>query len=115
MYGNNLTKSLQINYSVFVNKFCPTNWKVTRDIISIPFHKFIIGIHDIKPDLAGVFIDYLVRRGICELLSIQFKDRSADLAQTVSSMYDTKFPFNLDDSYKIIKQKIFYIMYLLFH
>lgn len=108
MYGNNLTKRiksfLQVNdYSVFVNKFCPTNWKVTRDIISIPFNKFIIGIHYIKPDLAGVFIDYLIRRGICELLSIQFKDRSADLAQTVSSIYDTKFPFNLDDSYKISK------------
>lgn len=106
--GKNLTKRiksfLQVNdFSVFVNKFCPTNWKVTRDIISIPFNKFIIGIHHIKPDLAGNFIDYLVRRGICELLSIQFKDRSADLAQTVSSINDTKFPFNLDDSYKVSK------------
>lgn len=55
-----------------------TNFQTNDNIISEYAQKIIQNLHDISPPITGVFIDYLIRRIICEIQMQNFVDnRSA--------------------------------------
>jgi len=55
-----------------------TNGKVIEKILDDKTTTFIKTLHDIEPSITGTFIDYLIRRVICEIKNINFTDNRAN-------------------------------------
>ena len=91
--------------------------KTTKLILNNVCITFIKTLHMIEPSLIGVFLDYLMRRIICEKTNKIFCDNRADtfcnITQTSVSNNDKEFifsnlPISMNDSYKNVKDTIHY-------
>lgn len=82
----------------------------TKTILNYECTHFIKYLHDIDPSLAGVFLDYLIRRIISEQTNIVFEDsRSNWNIQYMEYMLDcVNLPTSISDSYKIVKDTACY-------
>ena len=110
-YGNkpmvgNLTQRIKIFDNIpcyrYIIKNVFNNIDILRDNISFRYIlnvnsvKFIKKIHSIEPRLNGSFLNYLIRRIICEITDKEFYDQRAnDLCQNIT--LDKKEELNLED------------------
>ena len=76
-----------------------------RYILNVNSVKFIKKIHSIEPRLNGSFLNYLIRRIICEMLNKEFYDQRAnDLCQNIT--LDKKEELNLEDKKEEDKKEL---------
>ena len=76
-----------------------------RYILNVNSVKFIKKIHSIEPRLNGSFLNYLIRRLICEIIDKEFYDQRAnDLCQNIS--LDKKEELNLEDKKEDKKEEL---------
>ena len=105
---NYIIKNIFDNIDILQDK------KKTKNILNSECINFIKKLHTIQPSLIGTFIDYLMRRIICEKTNKTFYDSRADSwilgSLSASSSWDDKqskfikeLVITINNSYKIVK------------
>lgn len=97
---NYLIKSV-FNNTDILNKNKTTENILTQDCINI-----ITKLHSIEPSLTGVYLDYLLRRIICELLNKDFYDSRSDHQQ--NEFIINNLSISIKDCYKKAKDITIY-------
>lgn len=128
MYGSLTNRIKNINNkpcyyyiikNVFNNIDILQHNKQTKQILNDDCLNFIKKLHNIEPSLTGTFLDYLMRRIICEKTNNSFYDSRAEIEcncvafRASISCNDKEFIFNklpitMNDSYKNTKNTTLY-------
>ena len=127
MYGNltNRIKNIANNPCYhYITKYCFENIDILNHnktiikILNVDCINFILSLHSIQSSLIGTYLDYLLRRIICELINKEFNDTRAnvhardtnlitdmywDENENISKIQVIKLPLNMLESYNKMK------------
>lgn len=107
---SNQTCYYYIIKNVFNNIDILQNNKQIKQLLNNDCKIFIKSLHNIQCSLTGIFIDYLVRRIICEKTNKLFYDTRAEgnIAIDDKEFIFTKLPITMNDSYIYTKDTTLY-------